>query len=126
MSAFNGSGEPGMGGGPDLDDILAQMFGMGGGGMGGMPGMGGQRRPRASPNEEQKYEIKLEDLYKGKTVKFASTKNVICSLCKGKGGKEKATAKTCSTCDGQGMDLNHWVLRILGLQNVAIQGSRKS
>ncbi|KAJ0418978.1 hypothetical protein BJY00DRAFT_172310 [Aspergillus carlsbadensis] len=103
MSAFNGSGEPGMGGGPDLDDILAQMFGMGGGGgMGGMPGMGGQRRPRASPNEEQKYEIKLEDLYKGKTVKFASTKNVICSLCKGKGGKEKATAKKCSTCDGQG------------------------
>ncbi|KAL4923487.1 putative DnaJ domain protein (Mas5) [Aspergillus undulatus] len=106
MGAFNGSGEPGMNGGPDLDDILAQMFGgMGGmGGMGGgMPGMGGMPRPRQSPDEEQKYEISLEDLYKGKTVKFASTKNVICSHCKGKGGKEKATAKQCSTCDGQGL-----------------------
>lgn len=104
MGAFNGSGEPGMNGGPDLDDILAQMFGMGGMG-GGMPGMGGgMPRPRQSPDEEQKYEITLEDLYKGKTTKFASTKNVICSLCKGKGGKEKATAKKCSTCDGQGME----------------------
>ncbi|KAL4911949.1 hypothetical protein BDW62DRAFT_195812 [Aspergillus aurantiobrunneus] len=101
LGAFNGSGEPGMNGGPDLDDILAQMFGMGGMG-GGMPGMGGMPRRRQSPDEEQKYKISLEDLYKGKTVKFASTKNVICSLCNGKGGKEKATAKKCSTCDGQG------------------------
>ena len=100
----------GMGGGPDLDDLLAQMFGgMGGmGGMPGMPGMGGmpgggpRGKPRKSPNEEQDYEVSLEDLYKGKTVKFASTKNVICSLCKGKGGKEKAKAKKCSSCDGVG------------------------
>lgn len=61
--------------------------------MGGMP-------PRP---DQQDYEVNLEDLYKGKTVKFASTKNVNCSLCKGKGGKEKATAKKCSTCEGQGM-----------------------
>jgi len=112
MSAFNGSGEPGMGAGPDLDDILEQMFGMGGmGGMGGMPGMGGmggmpggqRQKPRRTPNEEQTYEVNLEDLYKGKTVRFASTKNVLCSLCHGKGGKERATAKKCGTCDGQGM-----------------------
>ncbi|KAJ9200851.1 hypothetical protein DTO027B5_6662 [Paecilomyces variotii] len=101
MGAFNGSGDPGMGAGPDLDDILAQMFG-GMGGMGGMPGGARPKKPRRSPNEEQKYEVSLEDLYKGRTVKFASTKNVICSLCKGKGGKEKAQAKKCSTCDGQG------------------------
>ncbi|OOF91687.1 hypothetical protein ASPCADRAFT_211042 [Aspergillus carbonarius ITEM 5010] len=101
MGAFNGSGEPGMGAGPDLDDILAQMFG-GMGGMGGMPGGPHARKPRKSPNEEQKYEVRLEDLYKGKTVKFASTKNVICSLCHGKGGKERATARKCATCDGEG------------------------
>lgn len=116
MNAFNGSGDPGMGGmggGPDLDDILAQMFGgmggMGGGmpgmdpfgGMGGMPG-GPGARPRKSRDEEQDYELSLMDLYKGKTVKFASVKNVICSLCTGKGGKEKAKAKKCSTCDGVG------------------------
>jgi DnaJ family protein A protein 2 len=110
MSAFNGSGEPGMAGAPDLDDLLAQMFGGGMGGMGGMPGMGGMggmpggrpNKPRKSPNEEQDYEVSLEDLYKGKTVKFSSVKNIICGLCKGKGGKEKATAKKCSTCDGLG------------------------
>ncbi|KAJ5257055.1 hypothetical protein N7478_013159 [Penicillium angulare] len=115
MSAFNGAGEPGMGGAPDLDDLLAQMFGgmggMGGmpgmGGMGGMPGMdgmGGGRRgkPGKSPDEQQDYEISLEEMYKGKTVKFASVKNVICSLCDGKGGKEKAKAKKCSTCEGMG------------------------
>lgn len=113
MSAFNGSGDPGMGGGMpgdvDLDDLLAQMFGgMGGGmpGMGPMPGMGGMpggNKPRRSRNEQQDYEVSLEMLFKGKTVKFASTKNVICSLCKGKGGREKAKAKECSTCEGHGV-----------------------
>lgn len=108
MGAFNGAGEPG--GAPDIDDILAQMFGMGGGmgGMGGMPGgmpgMGGMGGMGGMPlrPEQQDYEASLEDLYKGKTVRFASTKNIICVLCKGKGGKEKATAKKCSTCEGQG------------------------
>jgi len=117
MSAFDGSGNPGMGGAPDLDDILSQMFGMGGmGGPGGMPGYGhGPRpnRPRKSPNEEQKYEVSLEDLYKGRTVKFASTKNVICSLCKGKGGKEKATAKECSACAGQGKTMPHYLCIVM-------------
>ncbi|DAA73129.1 TPA_exp: Uncharacterized protein A8136_5054 [Trichophyton benhamiae CBS 112371] len=102
MSAFDGSGRPGgMGGGPDLDDILASMFGMNMGGA-GMPGFAGPGRRRKGPNEEQQYTVSLEDLYKGRTVKFASTKNVICTLCKGKGGKEKATPKKCSTCGGQG------------------------
>jgi DnaJ family protein A protein 2 len=117
ISAFDGSRGPGgMGAGPDLDDIL-NMFGMGGGmpGMGGMGGgfggPGGQRRPRRSPNEEQKYEVSLEDLYKGKTVKFASTKNVICSKCKGSGGKEDAKPKECATCKGQGF---RQVLRQVG------------
>lgn len=112
MSAFDGSRGPGgMGGEPDLEDMLAQMFGMGGGmgGMGGMPGMGGaggRRKPRKSPNEEQKYEVSLEDLYKGRSVRFSSTKNVICSHCKGSGGKEKAKAKDCTTCQGQGRSLS--------------------
>ncbi|KAF3483277.1 LDJ2 protein [Arthroderma uncinatum] len=107
MSAFDGSGRPGgMGGGPDLDDILASMFGMNMGGGGGMPGFdprgGMPGRRRKGPNEEQQYTVSLEDLYKGRTVKFASTKNIICSSCKGKGGKEKAVPKKCSSCGGQG------------------------
>lgn len=109
MAAFEKGGMPGGPGGPDLDDILAQMFGgMGGGfeGMhgsfpgGGMPG-GGKRRGKGRP-EMQEYEVSLEELYKGKTTKFASTKNVICEHCKGSGGKERAKAKTCDTCKGRG------------------------
>lgn len=106
MAAFDPSRGPGgMGGGVDLDDILQQMFGMGGGGM--PPGFGGEggipRRPRRGRDEEQRYEVTLEELYKGKTVKFASTKNVICTHCKGTGGKEKAKPTTCEKCKGNGV-----------------------
>ncbi|KIW97089.1 uncharacterized protein Z519_02481 [Cladophialophora bantiana CBS 173.52] len=102
MAAFDGSRGPGMGGEVNMEDIL-NLFGMGGG-MGGMgmPGMG-SRKMRRSPDENQKYEVSLEDLYKGKTVKFSSTKNVICSKCKGSGGVEKAQPKECSACKGQGV-----------------------
>ncbi|RDL39510.1 Ribosomal protein L32e [Venustampulla echinocandica] len=106
MGAFDPSRGGGMGGGVDLDDILAQMFGMGGGMGGGMPfgGEGGlPKRPRRGRDEEQKYEVTLEELYKGKTVKFASTKNIICSHCKGTGGKEKAKPQTCERCKGNGV-----------------------
>ncbi|KAF2087293.1 DnaJ domain-containing protein mas5 [Saccharata proteae CBS 121410] len=104
MAAFDPSAS--MHAQPDMDDILAQMFGMGGG-MGGMPGMGGMggggpRRPRKGKNEEQEYEVTLEELYKGKTTRFASTKNVICQVCKGSGGKEKAKPHQCATCHGAG------------------------
>lgn len=80
----------------DLDDILNMFGGMGGmggmpgmhgmHGMGGMPGMGGMGgrggRPRGR-DVVQKYEVTLEDLYKGKTAKFGATRNVLCSQCKG-------------------------------------------
>jgi len=106
MAAFDGSRGPGgMGGEVNMEDIL-NMFGMGGGipGMGGMGGMGGgPRKMRRSPDENQKYEVSLEDLYKGKTVKFSSTKNVICSKCDGTGGADKAKPKECSACKGQGV-----------------------
>lgn len=78
----------------DMGDLLAEMFGMGRG-----PGRGGTRK---SPDEEQKYECSLQDFYLGKSVKFASTKQVICPTCKGSGGKEKAKARECSLCNGQG------------------------
>lgn len=111
MAAFTKGGGMG-GGGVDLDDILQQMFGMGMGGGGMPPGFGdGQpRKQRKGPSEEQKYEVTLEDLYKGKTVKFASTKDIICSHCKGSGGKDKAKPETCQRCKGQGV--------VVGLRSV--------
>ncbi|KAI9742007.1 MAG: hypothetical protein M1834_000396 [Cirrosporium novae-zelandiae] len=105
MAAFDPSKRNGMGPGGevDLDDILASMFGMGGAMPPGFGGPGGQsKRPKKGASVEQKYEVTLEELYKGKTVKFASSKNVICSNCKGSGGKEKAKPKQCATCRGQG------------------------
>lgn len=91
-----------MGGGPDLDELFSSMFGMGG--MGGMGGAGrGPRKARKSPSEQQKYEVTLEDLYKGKNVKFQSSKQILCPSCKGTGGKEKAKATKCSNCKGQGV-----------------------
>ncbi|OAA36376.1 Heat shock protein DnaJ [Beauveria brongniartii RCEF 3172] len=100
MAAFDPSrGGPG---GPeaDLNDILSQMFGFN---MAGAGGPGGPRRPRKGPDEQQEYKVTLEELYRGKTVKFAANKQVLCGGCKGTGGKEKAKADTCSRCRGQGI-----------------------
>ncbi|KAI1317625.1 DnaJ domain-containing protein [Xylariaceae sp. FL0255] len=101
MAAFDPSRGGGMGEGVDMNDILAQMFGMNMGGMGGGPG--GPRQPRKGPNEETKYMVSLEDLYKGKTVKFAANKSVICGTCNGSGAKEKVKPNQCDKCKGQGM-----------------------
>ena len=106
MSAFDNS-RGGMGGAPTMDDIFAQMFG---GPMGGMPsGFGGAgsgpRKPRKGQDEEQPYEVTLEELYRGKSAKFASTKNILCSHCKGKGGKEGAKPKQCEACHGRGTSI---------------------
>ncbi|PHH85583.1 hypothetical protein CDD83_213 [Cordyceps sp. RAO-2017] len=97
MAAFDGS--RGVPGGPevDLNDILTQMFGF------NVSGPGGPQRPRRGPDEEQEYKVTLEELYKGKTVKFAANKQVVCGQCKGSGGKEKAKPATCERCKGNGM-----------------------
>ena len=101
MAAFDPSRGGGSGMGPEVDinDILSQMFGMG---MGG-PGGPGPRRPRRGPDEESKYSVTLEDLYKGKTVKFAANKEVVCHSCKGSGGKDKVKPQQCDRCKGAGL-----------------------
>ncbi|KAK3340896.1 hypothetical protein B0H65DRAFT_275462 [Neurospora tetraspora] len=100
MAAFDPSRGGGHGGhGANMDDIFAAMFGMGGmGGMGGMP-----RRPKRSPDEEQPYKVTLEELYKGKTVKFAAEKQVVCRQCKGSGAKENVKPNKCERCKGRGL-----------------------
>lgn len=104
MAAFDPSrgGGPGGPGGVDLNDLLAQMFGMdvGGGMPGGMPG--GPQRPRRGADEEQQYKVTLEELYKGKTVKFSANKKVVCGQCKGSGAKDKIKPQSCDRCRGNG------------------------
>ncbi len=102
MDAFDPTKGAG-GAGVDLNDILSQMFGMNMGGMGGMGGGGGPRRPRKGPDEEQAYKVTLEELYKGKTVKFSAEKQIVCSHCKGTGAKDKVKAAPCDRCKGQGI-----------------------
>lgn len=100
MSAFDSSHISGASGGVDLEEMLQQMFGMG-----TAPptsGSTGQRKKRKGDNEEQTYQVALEELYKGKTAKFAMKKNIICGQCKGTGGKEKAKPKQCASCQGRG------------------------
>lgn len=47
-------------------------------------------------------DVSLEDLYKGKTVKITSTRQIVCPTCKGSGARKHAKTKVCPHCDGQG------------------------
>lgn len=48
------------------------------------------------------FPVSLEELYKGKVVKFTSTRSKLCEVCKGTIGKPKAKPKTCAKCEGAG------------------------
>lgn len=78
-----------------MDDVLSQMFGMGGG-----------RRQQAGPKKGKPVmhpmKLTLEEIYNGKETKIAVNRERICGKCDGKGGKEGAVQK-CDTCKGRGM-----------------------
>jgi len=69
-------------------------------------GRGGQRPGQKKKGEDVVFPLKvsLNDLYTGANKKLRLTKNVLCSGCKGKGGKNGADA-VCAACKGQGMRL---------------------
>lgn len=48
------------------------------------------------------FPITLEELYKGKVVKFTSHRDKLCSQCQGTGGKLRAKSRTCPKCEGSG------------------------
>ena len=103
MAAFDPRNGGDAGDGLDLDEMLREMFGLGAGASRG-PGAGpGRRKPRKGQDEEIQYDVTLEELYKGKTVKFASEKKVVCSQCGGSGGKPNTKPKDCASCQGAGM-----------------------
>jgi len=51
-----------------------------------------------------KLKVTLNDLYNSKTSKLAITRNIICTACNGKGGKDGVEIN-CSDCRGQGVIL---------------------
>jgi DnaJ family protein A protein 2 len=68
----------------DAADLFAQFFGggatffdLGGGGPGG-----GARRHKGQDTEVP-YDVTLEDLYNGKSVKMNMEREIICSTCQG-------------------------------------------
>ena len=59
-------------------------------------------RTQRTPDKRHEINLSLEDMYNGKTCKFAVTGNVKCNECDGRGGKE-TFFKPCISCGGRGI-----------------------
>ena len=86
--------EEGGGGGGSAEDVFAQMFGGG--------GRRGPRGPQKGEDIVHNIKVSLEDLYNGKTVRLAISREKPCADCDGKGGKPGAE-KVCTDCNGRGV-----------------------
>uniref|UniRef100_A0AC35GW94 CR-type domain-containing protein n=1 Tax=Panagrolaimus sp. PS1159 TaxID=55785 RepID=A0AC35GW94_9BILA len=60
-----------------------------------------EQKSKKCPTKTEVLNVTLEDLYKGKELKFKVTRNVTCKDCKGN-GSEKIPAMKCVTCHGRG------------------------
>lgn len=86
-----------------MDELYAQMFE-------GMDINGSVRESmhensfrNSRKNVYHDYEVTLEELYQGKNVKMAGTRNIICPTCNGSGKKAYSNNKKCVFCDGKGI-----------------------
>ncbi|CAG8546978.1 30005_t:CDS:2 [Racocetra persica] len=91
-------GEDGLSGGGgnamSPEDLFASLFSFG--------GSGGHSRQRRGKDIIKPFSVTLEDLYNGKTTRISLQRDVVCSLCHGKGSKSGATKK-CHSCEGRGV-----------------------
>lgn len=99
---LNGGGGAGGGMGMNAEDLFSSLFGGGGGGMFGGGG-GGRQQQRRGKDVGHELRVTLEDLYKGKTSRLALSKTILCTACKGKGGREGVEPKPCQGCRGTGV-----------------------
>ncbi|ODV81574.1 DnaJ-domain-containing protein [Suhomyces tanzawaensis NRRL Y-17324] len=88
----------GAGGEYGADDFYNFFNNMNGGG----PSHSRQRPPNKTEDAEIDVEVTLEDLFKGKVIRTTSTRNIICTHCKGSGAKKSAVLKKCGVCEGEG------------------------
>ncbi|WP_158968496.1 molecular chaperone DnaJ [Paraglaciecola sp. L3A3] len=89
----------GHGHGGDFGDIFGDVFGdIFGGGRGGR----GQSRARSGSDLQYNLELSLEEAVRGKTVEIRVPTLAGCETCDGSGAKKGSSAKTCTTCHGQG------------------------
>ncbi|KAF9453473.1 DnaJ-domain-containing protein [Macrolepiota fuliginosa MF-IS2] len=84
-----------------LEEIFEQFFSGGAGPSFGFDFGSGPKR-RKGEDTVVPYDVTLEDLYNGKSVKLNMEKEVICSTCKGSGAKGSAKPKACFNCSGKG------------------------
>lgn len=74
-------GLDGLNGGADRgfspEDLFEHLFN------GASFGFGGGRRKRRGDDSKIPYEVTLQELYQGKTVKMQIEKTVVCSVCSG-------------------------------------------
>ncbi len=94
---------------PDIEDILRDFGGAGGGfGRGGgifdiFFGGGGRREgPRRGSDLLYELSINLEDTATGKTVELEVPRTEACDVCKGSGARPGTSPKTCPSCRGSG------------------------
>ncbi|KAH7884675.1 hypothetical protein F5I97DRAFT_1486033 [Phlebopus sp. FC_14] len=83
----------------DAADMFAQFFG-GGATFFDFAGPGPRRRK--GEDTEIPYNVTLEDLYNGKSVKINMEKSVVCGSCNGSGARGSAKPKECAHCEGKG------------------------
>ncbi len=107
-----GFGRGGGGGGFNLDDLLRDRAGAGGGGFGDMFGdlFGGGRRtqqqtrprPQKGPDAETAATISFTDAMDGVTISLRLTSDAPCPDCSGTGGKPGTKPHICPDCEGAG------------------------
>lgn len=90
MDGLEGQG----GNGESAEDIFSMFFG---GSRSGRP-----RGPQKGEDIVHAIKVSLEDLYNGKTVRLAISRNKPCQECEGRGGKIGAE-RSCSECNGRGI-----------------------
>lgn len=97
----------GFGGGFDIDDLLRDRAGAGGG-FGDMFGDlfgGGRRQPRPQRGNdvESTATISFTDAMEGVTISLRMTSESSCPTCSGTGGKPGTKPHICQLCEGAGM-----------------------
>lgn len=88
------------------------MFGGGGGGFdfgGGASasfdpfgGSSSSRKPTRGKDTDVRYEISLEEAFKGKKVVMNLSRDRACGVCAGVGGRKGAKKEECGRCKGKG------------------------
>jgi len=116
VGAGFGRGTGGSGGvGFDINDLLRDRAGAGGGGFGDMfgdifggggAGGGARTRPQARPTKGQDVEtaatISFTDAMDGVTISLRLTSDAPCPTCSGTGGKPGTRPHICPECEGAG------------------------